>query len=44
MMDELEQPLRAGFYEADFAAGDWVVPERYQDLKPLGIGTFGTVW
>ena len=33
-----------GFYETDSGGGEWVVPNRYQDLQPLGIGTFGTVW
>ena len=28
----------------DSGGGEWVVPQRYQDLQPLGIGTFGTVW
>ncbi|CAI7994031.1 Mitogen-activated protein kinase 14 [Geodia barretti] len=32
-----------GFYETDSGGGEWVVPQRYQDLQPLGIGTFGTV-
>ena len=40
---EKEQAVKAGFYQAEVDAGEWVVPERYQDLKPLGIGTFGTV-
>ena len=40
----MEGTPRAGFYVADTAGGEWVVPQRYTDLKPLGIGTFGTVW
>ena len=44
--EEMEQqrPLKGGYYEADLKAGEWVVPQRYQNLKPIGIGTFGTVW
>ena len=42
--EDLVPALRAGYYQVDVKAGEWVVPERYQDLKPLGIGAFGTVW
>lgn len=41
--EAVEQAVKAGFYQAEVDAGEWVVPERYQGLKPLGIGTFGTV-
>ena len=43
--DGIERSPRTGFYEADIAGGaEWTVPDRYRDLRPLGIGTFGTVW
>lgn len=40
---ETNQAVNAGYYQVDVDGADWVVPERYQDLKPLGIGAFGTV-
>ena len=36
--------LRPGFYSVELNKTIWIVPERYQDLRPLGIGAFGSVW
>ena len=32
------------FYEVELGTVEWEIPEVYQDLTPLGIGAFGTVW
>ena len=42
--DEGKLPLKSGFHQADLKEVVWVVPERYCNLEPIGIGTFGTVW
>ncbi|XP_064400308.1 mitogen-activated protein kinase 14-like [Halichondria panicea] len=34
---------KPGFYSVELAKTVWTVPERYQDLRPLGIGAFGSV-
>ncbi len=36
--------LKPNFYKIEINMTDWAVPERYQDLSPLGTGAFGTVW
>lgn len=42
--EEGKLPLKSGFHQADLEEVVWVVPERYCNLEPIGIGTFGTVW
>ena len=36
--------LKAGYYTAELTKTVWELPERYQDLRPVGIGAFGSVW
>ena len=38
------KPLKPGFYRQDINRDTWVVKERYQDMSPIGIGGFSTVW
>ena len=41
----MDSPLRVGYHEVEVVGGgEWMVPEKYRELRPLGIGTFGTVW
>ncbi|XP_017274577.1 mitogen-activated protein kinase 12 [Kryptolebias marmoratus] len=35
--------LRPGFYNKEINQSAWVVPERYQNLKQVGAGAYGTV-
>ena len=37
-------PLRPKHYRIEINKMNWEVPERYQDLSPVGIGAFGAVW
>ncbi len=39
-----DRKLKPNFYKIEINMIDWEVPERYQDLSPLGTGAFGTVW
>ena len=39
-----ERKLKKNFFRVEFNRTTWEVPERYQDLKPVGIGAFGSVW
>lgn len=32
-----------GFYHSYINNSDWLVPERYQDLQPIGVGAYGAV-
>ena len=36
--------LKPGFYHVEFQDTIWEVPLRYQDLRAIGIGAFGSVW
>lgn len=36
--------LKPQYYEVESYQSKWALPERYQDLVPLGVGAFGTVW
>ena len=36
--------LKAGYYTVELTKTVWELPERYQDLRPIGIGAFGSVW
>ena len=36
--------LKPNFYEIETYQSTWDLPERYQELYPLGAGAFGTVW
>lgn len=36
--------VRPGFYNKEINQSAWVVPERYQNLKQVGAGAYGTVW
>lgn len=36
--------LKQDYYKLEINKTIWRVPERYLDLKPLGIGAFGSVW
>ena len=39
-----ERTIRPGFYRVELFKTVWEVPERYQDLSPIGTGAYGTVW
>lgn len=39
-----ERPIKPGFYRTELFKTVWEVPERYQDLSPIGTGAYGTVW
>jgi hypothetical protein len=39
-----ERPVKPGFYRIELTKTVWEVPERYQDLSPIGTGAYGTVW
>ena len=39
-----ERPVKPGFYRVELFKTVWEVPERYQDLSPIGTGAYGTVW
>ena len=32
------------FYRVELNKADWQVPERYQNLTPIGSGAYGQVW
>lgn len=35
---------RPGFYRQELNKTVWEVPERYQNLTPVGSGAYGSVW
>ena len=35
---------KPGFYRIELGTVEWEIRETYQELNPLGIGAFGTVW
>ena len=36
--------LPPGFYRTELNRTVWEVPEKYQDLSPIGTGAYGQVW
>lgn len=34
----------AKFYKAEINKTEWEVPDRYQNLTPVGSGAYGQVW
>lgn len=32
------------YYKIELGTVEWEIRETYQELSPLGIGAFGTVW
>ena len=43
-MEEVDSPPEKGFNRLELHKTVWEVPERYQDLTPIGTGAYGTVW
>ncbi|VDD96803.1 unnamed protein product [Enterobius vermicularis] len=41
-MDE-KPTIKPGYYATELVKTVWVVPERYQNLTPIGTGAYGTV-
>lgn len=35
--------IREGYHRTELCKTSWDVPDRYQDLSPIGIGAYGTV-
>lgn len=35
---------RGGFYRQELNKTVWEVPQRYQNLTPVGSGAYGSVW
>lgn len=42
-MEEVDSPPEKGFNRLELHKTVWEVPERYQDLTPIGTGAYGTV-
>lgn len=40
---EEEQNVRPGFYKVELNRTVWIIPNRYQNLNPVGTGAYGTV-
>lgn len=38
------EPSKAGFYRVELNKTVWEVPEKYQELTPIGTGAYGSVW
>jgi len=36
--------LRPHFYRVELNKTEWEVPDRYQNLSPVGSGAYGQVW
>lgn len=36
--------LPSGYYRIELNRTVWEVPEKYQDLSPIGTGAYGQVW
>ena len=36
--------LKEGFYRVELNKTVWEVPDRYQELTPIGTGAYGSVW
>lgn len=39
-----DMSTRPGFYRQELNKTVWEVPERYQNLTPVGSGAYGSVW
>ena len=39
-----DSPVHPGFYRTEIQKTTWDVPERYEALKSIGSGAYGTVW
>ena len=37
------RPLKTGYHRFEFCKTTWELPDRYQDLRPIGLGAYGTV-
>ena len=42
-MELSETPLKAGFHRQELHKTVWEVPDKYQDLTPIGTGAYGSV-
>lgn len=40
----MSQKERPTFYRQELNKTVWEVPERYQNLSPVGSGAYGSVW
>ena len=40
---EVRMTIKEGFYRVELINTVWEVPNRYQDLMPVGTGAFGQV-
>ena len=38
------KPLKKGFTRHELNKTVWEVPEKYENLSPVGAGAFGQVW
>ena len=38
------KPLKKGFTRYELNKTVWEVPEKYENLSPVGAGAFGQVW
>ena len=36
--------VKQNYYKMELGTVEWEIRDIYQDLVPLGIGAFGTVW
>ena len=36
--------MKHGFYRVELNKTVWEVPDRYQNLSPVGSGAYGQVW
>ena len=36
--------LKANFYRIELNRTVWEIPEKYQNLTPVGVGAYGQVW
>ena len=43
-MADKGKSLKASFYRVELNKTDWEVPNRYQNLSPVGSGAYGQVW
>ena len=42
-MADFTKPVRKGYHRFEFCKTTWEIPERYEDLSPIGLGAYGTV-
>lgn len=38
------KPNKPHYYRTELNKTEWEVPERYQNLSPVGSGAYGQVW